>query len=352
MMQAPVHHIVGLTTIVRERVLPISGNVTARIQQKVTPNDVVAETKWAREHVLLDVARLLNISPNAAERLVKCQVNDELSANAEIAKGKGMFAKSIRVPRAGRVVAVGGGQVLMEVGETKIELRAGIPGTVIEILPNKGVVIQTAGGLVQGVWGNGRIDSGILANLADAPDAILTPNRLDVSLRGSVILAGMVKDADTLDAAAELPARGLIIASIYPSLLAKAREMRYPILVTDGFGSLPMNSAAYKLLTTNAKREVTVNAEFYDRYTGARPEVIIPLPTSSEPPSPREVAEFAPGLQVRMRRPPSMGMVGSIVSVISGLTTLPSGLRAQSAEVKLENGETVIAPLVNLEVVG
>ena len=351
-MQAPVHHVIGLTLIVRERVLPISGNVTARIQQKVSPNDVIAETRWAREHVLLDVARLLNVSPNMADRLVKCHVDDELPANAEIATGKGLFAKTVRVPRAGRVVAVGGGQVLMEVGETKMELRAGIPGTVIQILPNKGVVIQTAGGLVQGVWGNGRIDSGVLVNLADTPDAILTPKRLDVSLRGSVILGGLVKDAEALEAAAELPARGLILSSIYPSLLPKAREMKYPILVTDGFGALPMNSAAYKLLSTSAKREVTVNAEFYDRYTGARPEVIIPLPISSDPPSPKEVEEFAPALQVRMRRPPFMGMIGSIVSVKPGLTTLPSGLRASAAEVKLENGETVIAPLVNLEVVG
>ena len=351
-MQAPVHHVIGLTSIVRERVLPISGNVTARIQQKVSPNEVVAEAKWAREHVLLDVARLLNVSPNLAERLVKCHVNDELPVNAEIAVGKGMFAKTVRAPRAGRVVAVGGGQVLMEVGETKMELRAGIPGTVVQIIPNKGVVIQTAGGLVQGVWGNGRIDSGILVNLADTPDSILTPNRLDVSLRGSVILAGLVKDADTLEAAAELPVRGLILSSIYPSLLPKAREMRYPILVTDGFGSLPMNSVAYKLLSTNAKREVTVNAEFYDPYSGARPEVIIPLPISSDPPSPKEIEEFAPGLQVRMRRPPSMGMIGSILTIMPGLTTLPSGLRALAAEVKLENGETVIAPLVNLEVVG
>lgn len=351
-MQAPVHHIVGLTSIVRERVLPISGNVLARVQQKVSPNDIVAEAKWAREHVLLDVARVLKISANAAERLVKCNVNDELPASAEIAVGKGMFPKSIRTPRAGRVVAVGGGQVLMEVGETKIELRAGIPGTVTQIIPNKGVVIQTAGGLVQGVWGNGRIDSGSLVNLADSADAILTPKQLDVSLRGSIILAGVIKDAETLDAAAELPARGLIISSIFPSLLPKAREMKFPILVTDGFGTLPMNSVAYKLLSTNAKREVTVNAEVYDRYSGAKPEVIIPLPISSDPPSPYVVQTLSPGVQIRMRRPPFMGMIGSIVTVKQGLTTLPSGLRAPSAEVKLENGETVIAPLVNLEVVG
>ena len=351
-MQAPINHIIGLTSIVRERLLPISGNVLARTGQKVTPMDVIAETRWAREHVLLDVARLLKVSPNVADRLVKCKVNDHLAASAEIATGKGLFPRSVRTPREGRVVAVGGGQVLMEAGETKMELRAGIPGTIIEIIANRGVVIQTAGALIQGVWGNGRIDSGLLVNIAEAPDSVLTVGKLDISLRGSIIMAGMIKDAETLEAAAELPVRGLILSSIFPSLLQKAREMRYPIMVTDGFGAMPMNSAAYKLLSTNAKREVTVNAEMFDRYSGSRPEVIIPLPISSDPPAPREVETFVSGLQVRMRRPPFMGMIGSITSIKPGLSVLPSGLRAPAAEVKLENNEIVIVPLVNLEVVG
>lgn len=351
-MDAPVLHVIGLTSIVRERLLPVAGTVNVRLQQKVTPGDVVAETRWAREHVLLDVARLLNVSPAMADRLIKCKVDDRLSATAEVAVGRGLFPRSVRAPREGRVVAVGGGQVLMEVGETKLELRAGMPGTVTQVIPSRGVVIQTAGGLVQGVWGNGRMDTGLLVNLMESPESVLTVGRLDVSLRGSIILAGMVKDAETLQAAADLPVRGLIVSSIFPSVLQKAREMRYPILVTDGFGALPMNSAAYKLLSTSAKREATVNAEAYDRYTGARPEIIIPLPVSSEPPAPREVETLAPGLQVRMRRPPAMGMIGSILAIKPGLTALPSGLRAPAAEVKLENGETVIAPLVNLEVVG
>jgi len=351
-MLAPVHHVIGLTTIVRERLLPISGKVVARVQQKVTAGEVVAETRWAREHALLDVARMLGVSPAAADKLIKCQIDDKLAASAEIALGRGIFPRSARAPREGRVVAVGGGQVLMEVGESKMELRAGLPGTVIQVIPNRGVVIQTSGGLVQGVWGNGRIDAGMLVNLMEGPDTVLVPGRVDVSLRGSIILGGIIKNVETLQTLAELPARGLIASSILPGLISKAREMRFPVLVTDGIGTLPMNSAAYKLLSTNAKREVALNAEAYDRYTGARPEVFIPLPTSSEPPMPNEVESFAPGSQVKMRRPPAMGMIGTIVSIKPGLTTLPSGLRAQAAEVKLENDETVIVPLVNMEVVG
>ncbi|HNB40382.1 MAG TPA: hypothetical protein PLG52_02710 [Anaerolineales bacterium] len=351
-MLAPVHHVIGLTTIVRERLLPISGNVIARVQQKVTASEVVAETRWAREHALLDVARILGVSPTVADKLIKCKVDDKVAASAEIAVGRGLFPRSVRAPKDGRVVAVGGGQVLMEIGEAKMEVRAGVPGTVVQVVPGRGVVVQAFGGLVQGVWGNGRIDSGVLVNLMEGLDTVLLPNRMDVSLRGSIILGGMIKNVETLQALAELPARGLIASSIQPSLLPKAREMRYPILVTDGIGSLPMNSAAYKLLSTNAKREVTLNTEPYDRYTGARPEVFIALPISAEPPMPNEVEIFAPGMQVRMRRPPSMGMIGSIVAIKPGLTVLPSGLRAQAAEVKLENDETVIVPLVNMEVVG
>ncbi len=351
-MLAPVYHVLPLTTIVRERTLPVAGKVLAHVDQRVNSTDVVAEANFAREHVLIDVARTFNVPPRAADRMIKVNQNDRVTQGALIADAGGLIPRSIRAPRAGRVMVVGGGQVLMEVGDTRIELRAGLPGVVTKVIPERGVVIRTAGALVQGVWGNGRIDSGLMTSLIEKQDDVLSADRLDVSLRGSVILGGHVRDADTLRAAAELPVRGLILSSLYSPLLQTAYQMRYPILVLDGFGAMPMNSAAFKLLTTNNKREATVNAEHFDRYSGNRPEVIIPLPVSTEPAEPEDFYNFATGQTVRMRRPPHAGMIGTISSLRPGLSPLPSGLRAPAADVKLENGETVIAPLVNLEVVG
>jgi hypothetical protein len=351
-MLAPVTHILPLTTILRERLLPVPGVVNVRLDQRVSASDVVAEARWAHEHLLVDVARKLGIPPDAADPLIRCKVDDELAANTLIASRGGMFRREVRAPRDGRVVVVGSGRVLLEVGEANVELRAGLPGQVMKIIPDRGVAIQITGALIQGVWGNGRIETGMLVNLMEKPDAVIEAGRLDVSLRGSIILAGMLRDAQVLRAAAELPVRGLILSSMQPSLSSLALQMRYPILVMDGLGGLPMNSAAYRLLTTNAKREVTVNAEPFDRYSGSRPEVIIALPVTVEPAPPNDLETFAVGQQVLLRASPHYGMIGAIVHLHPGLTTLPSGLRAPAADVRLENSEEILVPLVNMEVVG
>ena len=351
-MLASVHHILPLATITRERTLPVAGAVLVRLNQKVSSGDIIAEAKWAREHILLDIAGTLNLPINTADKLLKCKTGDLVAAGQEVAVGRGMFPRSVRAPRNGRVVTTGGGKVMLEVGETKIELRAGIPGTVTQLIQDRGAVIQTAGALIQGVWGNGRIDSGQMVNLAEKPDSILTSARLDASLRGSIILGGICKDAETLQAAAEVPVRGLILASLFPSLLPVAREMRYPILITDGFGSLPMNSIAHRLLSSNAKRDTALIAEVYDRYKGTRPEVIIPLPVSQSPAAPVDLMMFEAGQQVRVRRPPATGAIGTLAAIRPGMTVLPSGLRAFAADVKLESGTIIVVPLVNIEVVG
>ena len=350
-MLAPVVHILPLTTLRRERQLPINGRVTARVDQKVTPLDVVAEAAYGEEHILVDVARLLGVPPEAAQRLIQVKPGDPISQGEVIAQRIGLVPQILRAPAPGRVLLVGGGRVLLQAGEATFELRAGIPGVVTRQIPERGVEIMFNGTLVQGVWGNGQIGLGLMLPILNSPDDLLTVDNLDVSLRGSILLAGHCNDPATLRAAADLPVRGIILSSLAPALIPLAQQMLYPIVVVEGFTRRAMDSAAYKLLTTNAKREVTLNAEPFDWQSGVRPEIYIPLPVTQEPPRPREVETFAPGQQVRITRAPLAGVVGSLSRLLPGMTSLPNKMRVAAGEIKLDSGEQVVIPLANLEVI-
>lgn len=353
-MLAPIIHILPLTTIQRERHLPASGRVVVRMDQKVSPVDVVAETNLGRKHALVDVARLLGISPDKADKLIRCKAGERLTSNQLIAQMPGLISHPIYSPEDGRVVAVGGGQVLMEIGDTIYELRAGLPGIVTRVFPDRGVEITSHGTLIQGVWGNNRVDIGLMlpAPQLNSPGDVLETGQLDVSLRGAILIAGHCSDLHALQLAGELPLRGLILGSISPELLPLAIKSKFPIVVTDGFGHHPMNSIAYKLLMTNTKREVALNSTPFNRHTGERPEIFIPLPVSQPPPQARDTDVFSNGQQVKIRRNPNIFEVGSITDIIPGLTDFPSGLSLPAAEVLLESGQKVMIPLVNLEVLG
>ncbi|MBC8336017.1 MAG: hypothetical protein ISR59_05240 [Anaerolineales bacterium] len=345
-MLAPVSHNLALTTIIRKRLLPVQGEVVVKLNQHILATDTVAEAEFSHKHHLIDIAHILGIKPSVAEKMVSVRVGEKLAAGTVVAKG-------IKVEHNGRVVAAGGGQILLDISEKPFELKAGISGEVVELIQNRGVIIQEVGALVQGIWGNGRISSGTLHVLAEKPAEILTAKQLDMSLRSLVILAGSCQNAEVLNTAAEITVRGLILSSIHPSLLGLARKMPYPIVVTDAIGNQAMNANAYKIISTNNQREkVTVNAEAFQRYEGTRPEIIIPLPHTDPPSTPRAVEIFAPGQKVRLRRAPHAGATGTLENLPAGLKTLPNGLRVMAGEVKLNSGKQITVPLVNLEVLG
>jgi hypothetical protein len=317
--------------------------------QKVGATDVIAEATLNPEHLLLDISLGLNLPSSKADTFLQVKNGDEVDAGTIVA-GPARYGRVVRAPKPGRVVVAGSGQVLLELDTRPFELKAGLPGVVSELIDDRGAEIETTGALIQGVWGNGHIEYGLLNVLARSPQDVTTPDRLDVSLRGSIILGGMVDDPETLKTAAEIPLRGLILSSMDSALLPQAARLKIPVILIEGFGSIPMNPAAFKLLSTSDRREAAVNAEAWDPYTGARPEVIIPLPSAGEISLPKDVNTFATGQKVRVNGMLRKTTSGSITSLPEGLFALPNGVRAQTAEVQLDNGEKVLVPTVNLEI--
>lgn len=349
-MLAQVTHILPITNIRRERLLPVPGRVSVRKGQKVSATDVIAEVRLAPDHMLLDVARGLGLSPKEADRYLQCQAGDQVAEGDVLAGPVGFTKRVIRASKNGKVIVAGDGQILLELESPPYELKSGLPGSVADLVGDRGAIIETSGALIQGVWGNGRIDFGLMHVLAKLPDEELKVEQIDVSLRGAVVMGGKCLDPQVLRQGAEIPLRGLILGSMDAPLLPYAARVRYPVIILDGIGRYAMNSAAFKLLSTNERREVAINAEMWDRYAGKRPEVIIPLPATGNIGLSRETVDFLPGQKVLVTRAPYARQIGTLQSIRPGLTLLANGIKAHAGEIQLENGDNVVVPLVNLEV--
>jgi len=350
-MLASVVHIQPLVTIRRERLLPIPGKVTVRKGQKVAATDIIAEVDLDPKYTLLDVARGLGVSSDEADRYIQSSLGSKVSSGDVLAGPLGFLKRVVRAPFEGEVVFTGEGVILLKRESQIFGLKAGMPGLVAELIEGRGAIITNTGVLVQGVWGNGQIDAGILVGMAKRSDEVITPDKLDISMRGLVVLAGHCAQSEVLMVAADLPLRGMILASMDSRLATVASKLKMPLIVLEGFGQIGMNSASYKLLTTNERREVTINAEEWDRFTGKRPEVIIPLPAPEDMPLPRETFTYESGQTIRALGSPYWGKIGRINRLLPDETQIPNGLMVRAAEVKLENGSDSIIPLSNLEVI-
>ncbi len=150
----------------------------------------------------------------------------------------------------------------------------------------------------------------------------------------------------------DLPIRGMILASMDSTLVQAALNVSYPIMLVEGFGNLPMSQDAFNILTSGSMREVSVNAEPWDRIANTRPEAVVAIPAGVVAETRADSAAFSVGQTVRIVSPPYKGMLGTLTNLLPGLSILPSGLRAQAAGVRLSTGDTVQVPLANLEIMG
>ena len=349
-MVANVARIHPFTIIQRERILPVPGRVLVKKGQQVSATDVVAETTLFPQCMILDVAKALGVPTKNSDKYIKCK-EDMQVAEGDILAGPVGFAKRVlRAPKDGKIILTLDGQIFIEIANAPYEVKAGLPGVVKELMDERGVVIETCGALVQGVWGNGSIDFGLLSVVSSDAKDVLAAHQLTVSLKGAVILAGQCNDLETLNAAASLPVRGMILSSLPPELIPEAQQMPFPIIAIDGVGNIPMNSAAHKLLASNDKREVNINAEPWNHASGDRPEVVIPLPAAENMPNPHPSIDYEAGQLVKIVRAPYTGKVGKLVRIRPGMTTFQSGVNGVAGEIQLEDGVQAIVPLVNLEV--
>jgi len=346
----PIAHLSPMTTIRREWRLPAPGTVAVRVNENVNARDTVAEAEVPERRVFLDIARAMNVPANLANRYLTCEVGDRLSAGDRIAEIKGILRRTVRAPGNGRVIAISEGRVLFEVIGTPYELRARFPCLIGGSDGVQAITAETTGALIQAAWGNGRRDYGVLRLVGDGPGDQLTVDKLDTGLWGSILIAGSCNHAAPLHQATELSAHGLILGGLAASMIPVARRLSYPVVVLEGFGNIPINSAAYNLLSANQGTEASLDAAPSRPYEAHRPEIIIPLTSTRSLDLPEDVIPLSPGVRVHVVRRPHMGAVGVVTELLTRAVRYPSGNMARSARLDLEGTGSVVVPLANLEV--
>ena len=346
-----IQQIFGLTTLQETRLLPRAGHVIVKKGQSVTAQEVVAEALVGTKHLLIDVTQNFNLPPEKAQAAIKCKEGQRLKKGDVLAQHAGLIPRTLRAPEDARVLLVNDGKIFLETARRGINLQAGLPGRVVEVYEGLGITIEAQGALIQGLWGNQRIESGQLQIAIEKPNDVLKSDDVDVSRRGSIVVGGHCHKADTLQMARDSAIRGLILSSITPDLVPQAMKMPYPIMTTDGIGRRAMNLSAFKLLTSNANREATIFAQRFDYYKGTYPKVLLQITGASNFPEHDVLGVVEEGQRVIIIAAPYTGSTGFVRALPKKKTTLPNGVHTYVAHVELENGEKVIVPLSNLEII-
>jgi hypothetical protein len=283
-------------------------------------------------------------------------VGDTVKEGEAIAvKGGGLIPlrRVCRSPVAGGIVSIKSGQVVLESKTEILELHAHFRGTVVSVMPSLGVVIETVGALVQGVWGAGGEAQGVLKMVAEDPGEKLVAEAIDVGCHGAIIVGGSSVDEEALQQAEQMQVCGIVVGSIEADLGERDSDFPCPIIATEGMGQVPMASVIFELLRSNAGREASISGVTRLRWGTVRPEIIIPLQRRGTTPPPQQLGgALEVGAQVRIIRQPYLGSIGQVVSLPSQPRTVDSGASLRGAEVELEEIGRVFVPYTNLELIG
>ncbi|MGC9467796.1 MAG: KOW motif-containing protein [Anaerolineae bacterium] len=337
-----------LTKIRIPRLLPSSGEVLVRKGDFVEPTQIVAQAVSPPDFRIVEVAQDLDISAQKALGHLNVARGEPVSEGDVLATRGGLGARVCRSPITGRVVGIGRGRLLLEAEPEIYRLNALVPGYVAEARPEEGVVIELVGGLIQALWGNGQEAYGPLRLLVRERQHPIRPTHINASSQGAILIGGSTVDEATLGQAEEMQVRGIIVGSIPPSLLGRAREAKLALIATEGVGSTPMCSAVFELLRSVDGREAALSGDVGDRWYPKRPFIVVPMPTRVAP-SVDIDAPLKVGDRVRILRGPDRGRFGTISQMLEGLIQMETGARLRGAEVALDQDEFARVPYANLE---
>jgi len=358
-------------TVRKERRLPIAGQVLVEVGAKVQAHDVVARAELPGDVATVNVVNLLDITPAELGQHMLKREGDRVERDEPIAEKHAFIrwlGKTVaRSPVAGTIESVSSitGQVLVRTAPRPVELTAYLDGTVVEVLEREGVVVETHGAFVQGIFGVGGETCGEVAVVVDRPDATIGPGTLTDALKGKVVVAGSLVTSEVYERASAIGVAALVCGGFHDRDLRRLlgydlgvavtghEDIRPILIITEGFGPMPIADATFALLKAHAGRRASANGATQIRAGVLRPEIIIPTPQAADAEAKSDIVAvgLTPGSRVRIIREPGFGRIGVVTSLPPGTVRIETESLVRVAEVKFPDGTTATVPRANLEAI-
>lgn len=355
----------------KTRRLPLKGTVLVQEGQTVTPDTVVARAEIPGIMQTVRVAEQLGVQPDELPRFLKVKVGDQVQQGTLLAESRGLFGlfrTEVKSPIEGTVELISevSGHIGIREKPTPLEVRAYIAGTVVEVIPQEGVVVETHGSLIQGIFGVGGERLGELRMVVDRPDEAITPDKVTPALAGKVIVGGSFIDGAALRKAAEVGVVGIVVGGTLDTDLVDFlgydigvaitghEDIPLTLILTEGFGEIRMAQRTFNLLRSLEGRMASINGATQIRAGVIRPEVIVPRPELADEPLPRTAFEaqvLEVGSHVRIIREPYFGKLATVTALPPQLVEIPTGSLVRVLEAETEDGERVVVPRANVEII-
>lgn len=358
---------VALDTVIgQQRRLPLRGEVLVEVGQTVSADQVVARAEMPGHLHTLRAAQMLRVEPQELESYLLKRPGEGVQAGEVIARTRGLwglFRSEARSPISGTLekVSTTSGHIRIREHPRMVEVAAHIAGRVREIMEGEGAVIEARGALVQGIFGVGGERRGALRVIGDGPAEVLRAEKIG-ECEGCVLVAGAGADSEALAAAVEAEAAGLIVGAVRDEVLREyvgydigvaitgQEEVPMTLILTEGFGELPMARRTWELLCSLEGQLASVNGATQIRAGVIRPEVIVTREVMGEQIREAEVEQvLAVGSRVRVIREPHFGALGKVAALPVELTEIETESQVRVAIVELDSGEQVRVPRANLE---
>ncbi len=357
----------------KRRLLPIPGEVLVSEGTQVSATTEVAQTALPGKVYPVNVVNQLSIAPGEILAYMLKHEGEAIAKDEPIAENKPFikwFKTQVRAPISGTVESISKvtGQVFLREPPEVIRLSAYIDGTIVEVTPQQGVVVESHCAFLQGIFGVGGETAGMITLAVRSPDEVLTAAHVKPEYKDQIVIGGALAQKETFARVRELGVRALVVGGVHDRDLKEllgydlgvaitgTERIGFTLIITEGFGTIPMAKRTFDLLAAKVGQQASCSGATQIRAGVIRPEVIIPLSQRNE----FQVSSFKfqvseggikVGDTIRIIREPYFGIIARVKDLPSELQLIPTESHVRVLVATLPDGRDVTIPRANVEMI-